>query len=54
MTECQICNVKKGKHKVEPQGLCGDHAEKIEKMLNWWGKNVEKKKEEKKINFDLT
>jgi len=48
MGECQICNVKKGKHKVEPQGLCGDHAEKIEKVIEWYEKNIEKKKKEEK------
>lgn len=42
MLECQICNVKKGKHKVEPQGICGACAEKIAKLL----KKSDKKEKE--------
>jgi len=37
--ECQICNVCSGKHKIEIQGLCGDHAEEIKDFLHWWLEN---------------
>ncbi len=42
MAECQICAVRKGRHKVEIQGICGKHAEEIEKLLKWWGKQKKK------------
>jgi len=29
----------KGKHKVQNEGLCGEHAEKVKKLLDWWEKN---------------
>lgn len=52
MAECQICNVCKGTHKAEIQGLCGDHAEKIKELLHWWEENKEalKKTDLKKVS----
>ena len=47
MIECQICNVKKGKHKVEPQGICGDCAEKIVKLFKMLNKKPDKEPDKK-------
>jgi hypothetical protein len=47
--ECQICLVCEGKHKESSKGICGEHAEKIKELLEWWedNKKVLKKKFEK-------
>jgi len=45
MEKCQICSVCNGTHKVEIQGICGNHAEQIKDLLHWWEENKEALKE---------
>lgn len=38
---CQLCLVKRGLHKVQVEGLCGEHAVKVQEVLNWFCENRE-------------
>lgn len=37
--DCQICLVCEGKHKESSKGICGEHAEQIKGLLEWWEDN---------------
>ena len=39
--KCQLCLIHEGKHKVQVEGLCGDHAEQIKEILTFWQENKE-------------
>jgi len=39
--ECQICLTKEGKHLIQVEGLCGEHAQKLKEVLEWFCENKE-------------